>query len=348
MAHETSLVYAQAEAKAGAQRKGTSSSPAVSAAVSASVSRPRDSPSVRGSHTTHLTRKVRDALASVRREPLAHCLEGRPQPRLHAELEPGTPPGSEAGPRLIRTPSPVSSGTTYGTPPAWPQASPASQARDTDTSSEQWHTPPEELYSSAGFQDGSSAIDESAFATPATGQASSGQPSSGSGAGLEAGLPSPDFSGSAESQLAALERALQDVVMASSADETSDGDVSMDGDIEDWGSSKAFQGPVPHVPACAEEPAVRLQLVVQERPSASLQQRHVRAQLFVTESHGGVKYVAVDSDPDAQRAEQTLHPLSLEWLRDVPVVRARQYLMDVAGTPSLRSALSACLYRSLR
>ena len=138
------------------------------------------------SRTSLLTGKIKDLLASVRREPAAHGVELRAQPRLRPDsVEPETPRLSEALPRPGRTPSPDCPSplpklgkmpspdcqrADRGAPAGQLSGKPA-EISGGSTSSESWHEPTGELHNgsySAGKSIVSNETCKTAMARPSS------------------------------------------------------------------------------------------------------------------------------------------------------------------------------------
>ena len=317
-----------------------------------------DSPDSPGSQTTQLTRKIQGLLAAVRREPLAHGLNGRTNLRLHHELAPDTPGGAEALPKLPSLPSTPSSSPEPSTAPTSCTLVPDGCVLDSLSNSPGPSTSPAQDANSAHA--GCSAV--SLSSTPPKAHAAAAQPLIGCtpdsdrpGHGVPAVQPlmscsipssSSDLDMATghvhwEEQQTAPGGASGDAEGASSGDDMSDAadeELSVDENeyarflraVHDWGEST-------HAPAAATQRSVQIQLSIHTATVAYPQQQCVRVQLLVIENNGFMKYQAACCGPDSPQEEQPLEqrPLSLEWLREVHIEKARQYLMDVAGTASI-------------
>ena len=319
-----------------------------------------------GSQTTQLTRKIQGLLAAVRREPLAHGLDGRTNSRLHHELAPDTPRGAEALPKLPSLPSGLSSSPKPSAAPSSCTLVPDSCASDSQSNGPGQSTSPAQDASSAHA--GCSAM--SLSSTTCKAHAAAAQPlvdctpdSARPDCDISAAQPliscsvpssSPDLDMAIgheqlDSQQSAPDCAVGGAETESSSDDMSDAaeeQLSLD-DIEyarflravhGWGKST-------HTPAAASQRPVQLRLSIHPDAAACLQQQQrVRVQLLVTENDGLMKYQAACCGPDDPQEEQPAeqHSLSLEWLRYVHIEKARQYLMDVAGTTFALTKAHAC------
>ena len=310
-----------------------------------------------GSQTTQLTRKIQGLLAAVRREPLAHGLDGRTGLRQHHELAPHTPQGFEALPKLPSLPSTLSSSPERSKVPALCTLLPDSCVPDSLSYSSGPSTSPAQDASLAHA--GRSAV--SLSSTTPKAPAAAEQPFSGripDSTRPDCSMPAvqPLISCSVPSASSDLDMATEhehcecqqsapgctsrEAETDSSSDDMSDAaeeELSLD-DIEyanflravrDWGESA-------HAPAAAMQRPVQLQCSIHTDTAACPQQQRVRVQLLVTDKDGFMKYQAACCGPDSPQEQQPVeqHPLSLEWLRNVHIEKARQYLMDVAGTAS--------------
>ena len=311
-----------------------------------------DSPDSLRSQATQLTCKIQDLLATVRREPLAHGLVGRTSLRLHHELAPETPRGAEALPKLPSLLSTLSASPELSTAPAScalvqdscvpgslsdSPAHSTSPAHDADSAhagcsaaSVRSTTPMAHAAAAHSLID--CTIDK---AWPDC-SISAVQPIVSSRSDLDTVTGHESW----EEQQTALGGASSDEETALPGDDMSDPaeqELSID-DLEyarflravlAWGEST-------HAPTAAMRQPVQLQLSVHTDTAACQQQQRVRVLLLVTEDNGFMKYQAACCGPDSTQEDQPLeqHPLSLEWLRDVHIEKARQYLMDVAGTAS--------------
>ena len=316
-----------------------------------------DSPTSLCSQTTQLTRKIQGLLAAVRREPLAHGLEGRTNLRLHLELAPNTSRGADALPKLPSLHSRLSSNPEPSTAPSSCTLVPDSCVPDSLSNSLGPSTSPAQDASSAHAgrstvslssttpQAHAAAAQPLVACTPDSARpdcsmpvvqplVSCSVPSSDSDLDMVTGHEHCDCQQSAPGCASSYTKT------ALSSDDTSDAaeqELSLD-ELEyarflraarDWGEST-------HAPAAATRRLVQLQLSIHTNALACSQQQRVQVQLHVTENNGFMKYQAaccgLDSPQDEPPLEQ--HSLSLEWLRNVHIEKARQYLMDVAGTAS--------------
>ena len=310
-----------------------------------------------GSQTTQLTRKIQGLLAAVRREPLAHGLDGRTNLRLHHELAPDTPGGAETLPKLPSLPSTLSSSPEPSTAPSPCTVVPDSCVPDSLSNSPGQST---SLAQDAISAHAGRSVVSLSSTTPKP-HAAAAQPlfdcipdSARPGCSTPAvrpliGCSVPSSSSGLDktteheqlnSQQSAPGCASDDTETASPSDDMWDAaekELSLDEveyarflrAVRDWGVST-------HAPAAATQRPVQLRLSIHTDFAACLEQQSVWVQLLVTENDGLMKYQAACCGPHSPQEEQSLaqHPLSLEWLRNVHIEKARQYLMDVAGTAS--------------
>ena len=316
-----------------------------------------DSPDSLGSQTTQLTCKIQGLLAAVRREPFAHGLDGRINLRLHHELAPHTPRGAEALPKLPSLPSTLSASPQPSAAPSSRTLVPDSCVPASLSNSPGPSTSPAQDVSSGHA--GRSAVSLSsttpkahvaaaqplAACTPDSARPDCSVPAMQPNIGCS--FPSSDSDldmatghGHCDCQQSAPGCASSDTKTASSPEDMTDAaeqELSLD-EIEyarflravrDWGEST-------HAPAAAMRRLVQLQLSIQTDAATCRQQQHVRVQFLLTENDGLIKYQAACCGPDSPQEKHPLEqqPLSLEWLRSVHIEKARQYLMDVAGTAS--------------
>ena len=327
-----------------------------------------DSPTSLGSQTTQLTSKIQGLLAAVRREPLAHGLEGRTNLRLHHEL---ASKGADALPKLPSLHSRLSSNPEPSTAPSSCTLVPDSCVPDSLSNSLGPSTSPAQDASSAHA--GRSTV--SLRSTTPKAHAAAAQPLvactpdsarpdcsiSAAQPLLSCSVPSsssdPDMA-IAHEQLGSHDSApgcaSSDTETALSLDDMWDAaekELSLDEveyarflrAVRDWGVST-------HAPAAATQRPVQLRLSIHTHSAACLEQQIVRVQLLVTENDGLMKYQAACCGPHSPQEEQSFaqHPLSLEWLRNVHIEKARQYLMNVAGTASKScTCRGACMPRCM-
>ena len=298
------------------------------------------------SQTTQLTRKIRGLLATMRKEPLAHGLDGRTNLRLHHELAPKTPRAAEAPPKLPGLPSTLSSSPEPST--ALASCTPVLDGGVPGSLSHSLSPITSSVPDADSAHYGCTTVSLSS-STPKA-HATAAQPLTGctpDSARPECSVRSsssdPDMATGHEhrdSQQSAPGYASGDAETISPCDNASDAaeaELSLD-EVEyarflqavlDWGEST-------HTPAAATRRPVQLWLSIHTDTAACPQQQLVQVQLCVTENDRFVKYQAACCGPDDPQEKQPLqqHPLSLEWLREVHIEKARQYLMDVTGTAS--------------
>ena len=287
------------------------------------------------SRTSLLTGKIKDLLASVRREPAAHGVESRAQPRLRPDsVEPETPRLSEALPTPGRMLSPDCQRADHGAP-AGHLLGESAEVNGVSPSSELWREPAGELHSgshTAGKSSTSSEPYKTATPRPSNTSNSRGSRdplSNSSDSSVKSADPSrlnsevtpqnketnkssgsisrdpldtssdPGISNadpsSTNSQISEAEQASRISTMLSELEDLSDSEGFSEEDDSCFMSDSSEESGC-FVPARTEQRPVQLQFSIQQAPMGAPPQQHVCVRLYVTESLQGVRYVAPSCD----------------------------------------------------
>ena len=310
--------------------------------------------------TSRLTHQIKDLLASVRMEPLAHKADRRQQTQMRPDAEqPETPRLNEAVRELGRTwspgcPSPSPEQAQTPSPGCYAAAlrdcSHCPDPNSRSKSPESCHDSAEQLHDSGRAANSLGSASESyKTAKSVLTSGSSHSRTDTLSSGLHISVPGLTNT-MPISRMTEAEQALWDGAAPSDMEDLSDGGSRAieDGELDSCGSSSAKDI---CVPASLERGPVQVQLSIHSAPMGrhqQQQQQSIYVRLYVTEVLQGVGYVAACCSPEPVQdgGSPGDHPLDLEWLRHVHVEQARHYLMDVAGVLLLTDHLITVLKRA--